>query len=317
MSITTGLHHVSIHAGDPGRNVEFYTAVLGLRLVKKTVNFEDAGVYHLYFGDEAARPGTLLTFFPYPHIAPGRLGVGEVEEIGLRVPAASLGFWMHRFLEKGVVHEGIVKRFGQSLLPFRDPDGTRLALVGLAGIEDEPAGGAIAPEHAIRGFHGVSLLLEEAGPTAAVLTHAFGFVEMGSEGTRTRYGIPGATIGGVVDLHAVGGFLKPRPGGGSVHHIAFRAEDDAAQAEMARKLAQDHDLDVTEVKDRKYFRSVYAREPGHVLLEIATDQPGMSIDEPMESLGQTLQLPPFFEARRSWIEKSLPPIRLTEPSQER
>lgn len=307
---TTGIHHVSIFAGDPVRNVDFYTRVLGLRLVKRTVNFEDAGVYHLYYGDEEGRPGTLLTFFPYPSIAAGRLGVGEASETMLRVPAASIGFWMHRFIEKGVVHEGPVKRFGETVLPFRDPDGTRLALVGLPDLagSGEPDGAPVPPDHRIAGIHGVGLLVEEAGPTAAILTEVLGYAPIANEDTTTRFAVSQAPSSSVIDLRGVGGFLKSRSGGGTVHHIAFRARNEEEQARMAEAMVRDHGLEPTEVKDRKYFRSIYTREPGHILFEIATDGPGVVVDEPLETLGERLQLPPFFEARRSWIEKTLPPL---------
>ncbi|MBP0618208.1 ring-cleaving dioxygenase [Jiella mangrovi] len=310
---SAGIHHVTAIAGHAARNLDFYSRVLGLRLVKKTVNFDDPSAYHLYFGNQAGAPGTIVTFFPIEHAAPGRVGVGEVEEIMLAAPAASLGYWSHRLVEKGVEHSGIEKRFSQSVLPFRDADGMRLSFVGAAppaSPEENtavPSSGEVPAEHAIRGVHGVSLLLEAAEPTAAILTDVFGFAKGGEEGSRQRY-TSGAAIGGIVDLHAVGGFLKPRPGRGSVHHLAFRATDDAAQEAMAQKLASDHGRAVTEQKDRKYFRSVYFREPGHVLFEIATDGPGFAVDEAEAALGTGLMLPDQFEALRHRIEATLPEL---------
>ncbi|NDW07426.1 ring-cleaving dioxygenase [Jiella pacifica] len=304
---SAGIHHVTAIAGPAVRNLDFYTRVLGLRLVKKTVNFDDPTAYHLYFGDEAGTPGTIVTFFPLEHAAQGRVGVGEVEEIMLAVPAASLGFWSHRLIEKGVDHSGIEKRFGASVLPFKDPDGMRLSFVGTAAgasAEGQAPGEAIPAEHAIRGIHGVSLLIEEEAPTAAILFDVFGFDKIGEEGSRHRY-VSGAAIGGIVDLHAVGGFLKPRPGRGSVHHLAFRARDDAEQAAMVEKLTEAYGREVTEVKDRKYFRSVYFREPGHVLFEIATDVPGFAVDEAPEALGTGLMLPDQYEPLRKRIEATL------------
>jgi glyoxalase family protein len=304
-----GIHHVTAFSGPAHRNLDFYTRVLGLRLVKKTVNFDDPGTYHLYYGDDAGRPGTILTFFPVAHAAPGRVGGGETSETAFRVPAASIGWWTHRLVEKGVAHEPIAHAFGAPVLRFRDPDGMMLALVGVdeAGGMGVWDGGEVPAEHAIRGFHGVTLLLGEAGPTAAILTDVLGFAETGREGASTRYS-SGAGLGGFVTLREVGEFLRGRPGAGSVHHVAFRAADDAAQAAMVARLTQTHGLAVTEQRDRNYFRSVYFREPGGVLIEIATDEPGFAVDEPAEALGGALKLPAILEPQRARIEAVLPPI---------
>jgi glyoxalase family protein len=303
-----GIHHVTAIAGPARRNLDFYSGALGLRLVKKTVNFDDPSTYHLYYGDGAGEPGTILTFFPWERASAGSLGVGETQETSFRIPAASLGYWTHRFIDKGVVHQALEKRFGESALAFRDFDGTRLALAAIPGIENEPGwnAGEIPAEHAIRGFHGVSLLLEDAGATGAILTDVLGFSAGDREGSTQRFRIADATVGAIVDLRAVGGFPRGRQGAGSVHHVAFRAADDADQAEMAPKLADRHRLRATEQKDRNYFRSVYFREPGHVLFEIATDPPGFGVDEPVATLGQALKLPPFLEQRRADIEAALP-----------
>lgn len=304
-----GIHHVTAFSGPTTRTVDFYTRVLGLRLVKKTVNFDDPGTYHLYFGDEAGTPGTILTFFPIEHAAPGRVGVGQVSETAFRVPKASIGAWAHRFVAMAVPHEAPVQSFGETVLHFRDPDGMPLALVGVEGAENEVAWAAsgIAPDQAIRGFHGVTLLLRAAGPTAAILTGVLGFEPVGSEGTQTR--LKGsAALGGFVTLRSVGDFLPGRQGAGSVHHVAFRAADDAAQETMAEALRRDHGLSVTEQRDRQYFRSIYFREPGGVLFEIATDAPGFAIDEPSDALGTALKLPPFLEPHRGRIEAVLPMV---------
>lgn len=305
-----GIHHVTAISGPARRNLDFYTGTLGLRLVKRTVNFDDPGTYHLYYGDEAGQPGTILTFFPWADAAAGRVGIGQARETLFRVPQAAIGYWTHRLIEKGVPHEAAARRFGETVLAFKDSDGMQLALVAVPGAESEPAWseGGIPAEHAIRGFHGVSLLLEDAAPTGAILTNVLGFAEAGREGSTVRYRAEGAALGGIVDIQAAGGFLAGRMGTGSVHHIAFRAADDAAQAEMARKLAQDHRIAATEQKDRNYFRSIYFREPGGVLLEIATDEPGFAADEPVAELGKTLKLPPFLEPHRSAIEAHLPPL---------
>jgi glyoxalase family protein len=308
--VASGIHHVTSIAGSARRNLDFYTGTLGLRLVKKTVNFDDPGSYHFYYGDVAGHPGTILTFFPWEGAPPGRLGIGEAQETVFSVPEGSIGFWTQRLVEKGVAHDAPAKRFGQTALAFKDPDGTRLALTGVKGLETKPgwsASGAPA-EHAIRGFHSVSLLLAEAAPTAAVLTNVFGFVADGCEGATQRFQAPGVDLGAVIDLRTAGEFLPARQGAGSVHHIAFRAADDAAQAAMARKLSQDHHLLTTEQKDRNYFRSVYFREPGRVLFEIATDPPGFAVDESPDALGEALKLPPFLESRRAAIEAALPKL---------
>ena len=304
-----GIHHVTAIAGHPARNHAFYTSVLGLRFVKKTVNFDDPGTYHFYFGDEAGSPGSILTFFPWEHAAAGRGGIGQTQTTTFRVPAASIGYWTERFVGKGVKHEAPEKRFGETVLPFTDPDGMSLALVGVAGVGEEPAWGVdgIAPEHAIRGFHGVTLLLADKGPTAAILTDVLGFREVAQEGSVTRYSSD-AGVGGVVDIREAPGFLQARMGRGSVHHVAFRAADDAEQEAMARKLAAAHGQHTTDQKDRNYFRSIYFREPGGVLFEIATDAPGFAVDEAKETLGQSLKLPSFLEPRRREIEAVLPKL---------
>jgi glyoxalase family protein len=225
------------------------------------------------------------------------------------VPARSLGYWTHRFIEKGIAHQALEKRFGEAVLPFTDPDGMSLALVGVPGAESEAgwSNGDVPAEHAIRGFHSVTLLLAEAAKTSAILTDVFGFKETAREGSIIRLSANDA-MGGIVDIYEAKGFLRGHQGSGSVHHIAFRAVDDADQAEMARKLVETHGQHPTEQKDRNYFRSVYFREPGGVLFEIATDIPGFAVDEPVESLGQELKLPAFLEPHRKDIEKVLQPL---------
>ena len=306
----SGLHHVTAIAGNPLRNLDFYTRILGLRLVKRTVNFDDPGTYHFYYGDETGSPGTVLTFFPWEHAVKGRVGVGETDETAFRVPASALGYWTQRFVEKGVAHETIEKRFGASVLPFADPDGTSLALVGVPDPDDAPgwSNGDIPAEHAIRGFFGVTLLLADATRTGALLTDVLGFNEAGREGSTVRYRAVGSAPGAVVDIREAKGLEHGRQGRGSVHHIAFRAADDAEQAAMARKLVSAHGVRPTDQRDRCYFRSIYFREPGGVLFEVATDIPGFTLDEPAASLGRALKLPPFLEPQRARIEKVLPPL---------
>lgn len=204
----SGLHHVTAIAGDPIRNFGFYTSDLGLRFVKKTVNFDDPGTYHFYYGDETGRPGTILTFFPWAGAPAGRRGVGETHQTAFRVPQRSLGYWTQRFIEKGIAYEALEKRFGEAVLPFTDPDGMALALVGIPGAENEPgwSNGDVPAEHAIRGFHGVTLLLDSAAKTAAVLTEVFGFKETGREGSVIRFKAAGDLHGSVVDIYEAKGF---------------------------------------------------------------------------------------------------------------
>ncbi|MBB5695706.1 ring-cleaving dioxygenase [Muricoccus pecuniae] len=304
---TNGIHHVTAIAGSAQRNLDFYTRTLGLRLVKRTVNFDDPGAYHFYYGDAAGSPGTILTFFPWENAAEGRAGAGELQETVFRVPQSAIGYWTQRLVNHGLDR---TTRFGETVLTFRDPDGLRLALVGLPGIEAEPAwdNGEVPVEHALRGFHGVSLMLDKTEATGAILSDVFGFREVAREGDTTRFAAEGTALGGIVDVRAVGGFLPARLGRGSVHHLAFRAADDADQAEMVRKLAENHGLHTTEQKNRDYFRSVYFREPGHVLFEIATDIPGFAVDEPADQLGTALKLPRFLEGHRAQIEAALPAL---------
>jgi glyoxalase family protein len=309
----SGIHHVTAIAGNPSRNVDFYTRTLGLRLVKKTVNFDDPGTYHFYYGDEQGNPGTILTFFPWEHAASGRNGDGQAEETAFRVPTESVGYWTHRLIEKGVPHKALEKRFGEPVLAFTDPDGLSLALIGVAGAANEPAwtDGAVPAEHAIRGFHGVTLMLETAAATGAVLTDVLGFREAGRDGRLVRYQSSDAP-GSFVTIRETEGFLPARMGRGSVHHVAFRAADDAQQAAMAKRLRENHLLVPTQQLDRNYFRSVYFREPGGILFEIATDQPGFAVDEPLASLGRDLKLPRSLEPHRREIEAVLPSIEEVE-----
>ncbi|MFC0410218.1 ring-cleaving dioxygenase [Roseomonas elaeocarpi] len=313
-----GIHHVTAIAGNARRNLDFYTRTLGLRLVKKTVNFDDPGAYHFYYGDAAGSPGTILTFFPWEHAAPGRAGAGELSETAFRIPQGAVGYWTGRLMDHGLQR---TERFGETVLRFQDPDGLPLSLVAIPGIENEPAwdstthGGAsssdaVPAEHALRGFHGVTLTLGATAATGAILTDVFGFREAAKDGDTLRFQVPDqpGVPGGIVDLRAVAGLAPGRLGRGSVHHLAFRAADDAAEMEMVRKLAANHGLRTTEQKDRDYFRSVYFREPGHVLFEIATDIPGFAVDEPADSLGQALKLPRFLEAHRREIEQALPAL---------
>ncbi len=311
----TGLHHVTAIANDAAANLAFYRDVLGLRLVKQTVNFDDPGTHHLYFGDEGGSPGSILTFFPHAHAAPGRVGVGQVGETVFAVPEASIGYWTERFIAHGVTFTTPEKRFGETMLPFQDRDGTRLALVALAAANALPAwtGDGVGAAHAIRGIRSVTMWIAAGDRSAAVLSRGLGFRELAREGNFVRFSAgqddaPAPVMGGAVDLRVVGDFLPGRMGAGSVHHVAFRAASDEDQAAMADRLRQDLGIDSTEQKDRCYFRSVYFREPSGVIFEIATDAPGFAVDEPFETLGSTLRLPPWLEAGRHEIERRLPAL---------
>ncbi|MGL4729294.1 MAG: ring-cleaving dioxygenase [Bosea sp. (in: a-proteobacteria)] len=308
-----GIHHVTAFARSAAANLAFYRDVLGLRLVKTTVNFDDPGTYHLYFGDHAGTPGTILTFFPHEHAAHGRAGVGQAVETAFAIPEASLGWWTQRLIAHGVAHDAPEKRFGQTVLPFKDREGLNLALVATpeAAAITGNAIGNIPAEHAIRGVHGVTIWVAAAPASASVLTDALGFFAAGIEGDRHRFTAPGAAIGSVVDLRVVGGFLPARMGAGTVHHVAFRASDDADQSRMTAILSEQLGLAVTEQKDRQYFRSIYFREPSGVIFEIATDAPGFATDEPIDALGQTLQLPPWLERHRDDIEAALPKLDIS------
>jgi glyoxalase family protein len=309
MTNSAGIHHVTAICSDPKRNVAFYTRGLGLRLVKKTVNFDDPGTWHLYYGDETGRPGTALTFFAWEQSAPGRNGNGMATETAFVIPEGSLGYWTHRLVEQDIVHDAPERRFGESVLPLRDPDGMRLALVAVKGAGQIPgwSNGDVPAEHAIRGFHGVTLMVDAGERTAQVLTGTLGFTADRREGNLARFRAGGDTLGQIVDVRTAEGFLAGRQGAGSVHHVAFRAADDAAQAQMAAALVA-AGLHPTDQRNRCYFRSVYFKEPGGVLFEIATDDPGFTLDEPKETLGGAIKLPPWFESRRAEIVAALPPL---------
>lgn len=304
-----GIHHVTAIGRTARGDIDFYTRVLGLRLVKRTVNFDDPGTWHLYFGDADGSPGTVFTTFPWPNARPGRLGTGEVQETAFAVPEGAIGFWMHRLMAAGVQVEGPSTHFGSRRIGFRDPAGMRLALVTADASTARPhATAEVDADVAIRGIQGVTLLVEDAAPTGAILAGVLGFEAVGTEDATTRFVAPGAKVGGIVDLRAVGGFPRAAFGRGSVHHVAFRAADDAEQAGMVERLRSEFGIGTTEQKDRNYFRSVYFREPGGVLFEIATDDPGFAVDEAPDALGTDLKLPAGLEPHRERIAAALEPL---------
>jgi glyoxalase family protein len=304
-----GLHHVTAYASDPQRNLDFYTQVLGLRFVKKTVNFDDPGTYHFYFGDDAGSPGTILTFFPWPHAGRGIPGAGETASTAFSVPAGSLDYWHRRLTAEGVLVEAPVPRFDEQVLTFADPDGMRLELVAHADAPPtNPSRFAdVDPSHAIRGFFGVTLLERDLAGTAATLG-LMGFVQTRTEANRIRFEAPGDSLGRRIDILIDPNAAHGRPGAGTVHHIAFRNRDDESQ--LAWRAAIEPHLQVTTVQDRTYFHSIYFREPGGVLFEMATDPPGFALDEPLETLGEALRIPDWLEPRRASIERRLQPIEL-------
>jgi glyoxalase family protein len=309
MVMSTGIHHITAIASNPNQNVKFYRDVLGLRLVKKTVNFDDPSTYHLYFGDEAGSPGTLLTFFYWDGMARGRPGSGTAVEIAFAIPEAALGFWMSRFVEKGIDHDAPVKRFGETVIGFRDPDGMHLELVGTMQFSNSKLAqrSGIDAAHAILGFAGITLWVNDETGTAAVLENTFGFKKASSEPNRHRYLADGEALATRVDLRVVTGIPRGQMGVGTVHHVAFRAEDDEQQEAMADAL-RILGIGSTEQKDRNYFRSIYFREPAGIIFEIATDAPGFAVDEEQALIGQDIKLPSQFEPHRARILAALPAL---------
>jgi len=315
MTRALGLHHVTAIAGDPRRNLDFYAGLLGLRLVKRTVNFDDPGAYHFYFGDEVGKPGSLLTFFPYPGARDGRPGPGQVGVTSFSIRPSALGFWLERLLKHGVRHEGPTRRAGlgsgsEQVVSFSDPDGLLLELVAHLGSEARSAWGGgpgVSAEHAIHGLHAVAIWVEEGKATERVLVETLGFRPVGQHGTTRRFAAGDGGPGRLVDVRTTGDFVRGLGGMGTVHHVAWAVEDDRAQLKMREEVVA-AGLAPTPVIDRNYFRSVYFREPGGVLFELATLGPGFAVDEPVESLGEHLKLPPRLEPRRSEIEAALPPL---------
>jgi glyoxalase family protein len=307
------IHHVTAIAREPQRNLDFYAGTLGMRLVKLTINYDDTGTYHLYYGDDLGRPGSLLTFFAWTAGRPGRQGTGQTNGVGLAVPPASLGFWIERLLSRGVKYEGPTRRFEEQVLAFADPDGLLLELIATPRVNPVPGwrDGPVPAEHAVRGVHAVTIWEDGDAGSADFLTGPMGFRAKGKEENRLRFESAQDGLGTVVDLRRAPGFWRGTDGVGTVHHVAFRAADDAeqqARQEQLRRLG----VGVTDVRDRNYFRSIYFREPGGVLFEIATDGPGFTVDERPEELGTTLRLPPQYESMRQRLERSLPPLRLPD-----
>lgn len=305
MSIT-GIHHVTAIAGDAQTNHDFYTGLLGLRLVKKTINFDDPETYHFYYGDGLGTPGTLLTFFPWSANAQkGRGGVHQANLISLAIPTASLGYWINRLMEKHVSFSGPTERDGTNVLSFQDPDGIELELVTVdtPPTNVQPWHDAPVPaEYAIRGIYSVQLWVLDGKRTIDLL-QKLDYSVFATKGNITRMA-PNEGFGHI-EVRATGQFLAAKGGVGTIHHVAFRVADDEAQAK-ARKIVSHESINVTTVQNRQYFRSIYFREPGGVLFEIATDIPGFATDESVEHLGEHLKLPAYLEPQRAYIESVLP-----------
>jgi glyoxalase family protein len=308
-TILTGLHHITAISSDVKRNMQFYTQVLGLRFVKKSVNQDDTGTYHLYYGNYTGAPGTAMTFFPWAGLPRGRPGKGQAYATAFSVPAGSLPYWQERLTRLKITTYPVEERFGDQVLPLQDHDGLRLELVASSESDSRPATPSddVPADKAIRGFHSSTLALSEAGPTAAVLVGPMGYRLLTESGHRARYTVADGGPGSYVDLLTDPALPRGLNGAGTVHHIAFRTPDDAAQV-TARQVLLTDNLQVSPVIDRAYFKSIYYREPGGVLFEIATDQPGFAIDEPVETLGTKLSLPPHLEPYRTEIEASLPAL---------
>jgi glyoxalase family protein len=312
-----GIHHVTAIASDPQRNVDFYAGTLGLRMIKRTVNFDDPGTYHLYYGDAVGTPGTIMTFFAWPGARRGRVGTGQVGVTSFSIPERSFDYWQDRLVRDGVDVAALAARFAERVDDFRYPDGLPLELIATV-VNDPRQGwrdGPVPHGHAIRGFHGVTLLERGGGacePTKSLLT-ALGFRLVRQEDDRFRFaaGADGAASGALVDILCRPGLPLGQIAAGTVHHVAWRTQDDAQQEAWRQRILASG-IDVTPVRDRQYFRSIYFREPGGVLFEIATDAPGFTIDESPERVGTGLMLPPWLESRRAQLERTLPPLRLPE-----
>ncbi|MBX7131669.1 MAG: ring-cleaving dioxygenase [Fimbriimonadaceae bacterium] len=311
MPSVTGLHHVTGICGDAQANLDFYTGVLGLRLIKLTVNFDDPGTYHLYYGDGLGRPGTVMTFFPYPDSYQGRVGSGSVASTSFAIPAASFDWWVDRLAILAVPFDLQEDRFGEKVIGLADPDGLPIELIA-SNSTPEPHPWANMPipvEQAIGTIHSVTLCEEASEQTNAFLTESLGFRATTNEGARFRFEAGTGGAGTIVDVLCQPDAPHGRGGQGSIHHIAFRIPDDTQQVTIRKSLIADG-RNLSPVMDRQYFHSIYFREPGGVLFEIATDGPGFTWDEPEESLGTSLKLPPHVEAMRERVERLLPPLRL-------
>lgn len=305
--LINGIHHVTALANDPQKNVDFYAGILGLRLVKKTINFDSPDVYHFYYGNELGAPGTILTFFPYAGIRAGRKGTGQLTTTSFAVPANSLGYWMDRLKKFGLNPSAPQQRFEEEFITFQDFDGLLLELVATAQDDRPPfTYGQVEEAHSIRGFYGVTLSEENHEYTAELLTKTMEHKLVIENGNRFRYSASGKP-GDFVDVLHMPGTVRSLGGGGTVHHLAFSTDNDDTQLNIRSIIAQ-QGYNVTPVLDRQYFHSIYFREPGGVLFEVATNPPGFAIDESAAHLGEAIKLPPWEEPNRAEIEAGLIPV---------
>lgn len=302
-----GLHHITAIAGDAKRNFNFYSNILGLRFIKKTVNFDDPGTYHFYFGDEVGSAGTILTFFPWGEgIQQGRKGSGMATEIGYSVPKGSLDFWQKRFEQYNVIYNKPAEKFREKYLTFLDPDGLKLELIESKTDDNRKAWETdeVKADVATKGFHNITLTLNDIKPTAAVLTEIFGYKLIDQDVNRYRYATDAVENAAIVDLVELADEKRGLNANGTVHHVAFRVKNDEILMHFREKI-EAYGLSITPQIDRQYFHSLYFREPGGVLFEIATDNPGFTVDESLEELGKNLKLPAQYESQRAAIENHL------------
>jgi glyoxalase family protein len=305
-----GIHHITAIASDSQRNLDFYTQTLGLRLVKQTVNFDDPSSYHFYFGDGTGKPGTVITFFPWPGARRGTHGSSQVVAASFAIPQGSLNYWSDHLKEESISVENIL-RFGEQGLRFVDPDGLLIELISSPQTDDVNLAfeSAVPKELAVRGFHAPTLQLQDSVPTEKLLTETLGFQQITEEGSRRRFSLGDESTSAQLDLVERPDDPPGHIAAGTVHHIALRTPNDEEQLKWREKLV-DLGFAVSPVMDREYFHSIYFREPGGILFEIATEGPGFTIDEPAEHLGESLKLPKQYEAHRNEIEQALPPISL-------
>jgi glyoxalase family protein len=338
-----GIHHITAIARNPQRNINFYSGLLGLRLIKLTVNFDDPTTYHLYYGDSLGHPGTLLTFFPWSEAPKGHRGTGQVAAISFTIPHGSMDYWLDRLKSNGVSFVGPSNRLGDEFVSFPDPDGLILELISPPYIDSQEQeqqqqrpvdniwkDSPVSKEYAIRGFHSATLSEEGYERTASLLTNTMGFKLIAQDNKEDRFrfavgeknntnledigttsSIPTSSSGSIVDVVCQPDISRGYIGVGTVHHIAWRADSDSHQMELRKNIIEQANLNPTPVLDRIYFRSVYFREPGGILFEIATDSPGFTIDERPEDLGKQLKLPHWLEPMRGRIEELLPPVNIS------
>lgn len=317
MKSVTGLHHVTAISGPAQQNLDFYAGVLGMRLVKKSVNQDDPGTYHFFYADAEGSPGTDLTFFPWAQLAPAREGVGLSTEAALAVPLNSLGFWQERLGHYGISTAPLELRFGEKALPFRDPHGLRVALVEtsdpreLRTWEKSP----VDPKFQVRGLHGARMWQRSLEPTVDFLAKALGFSYAGHEAGWSRYTVAGGGSGKFVEIKEMPNMPVGRWGTGSIHHLAWRVDDTPHEMEVRQQILH-AGIPTTAQIDRFWFKSVYFNEPGGAVFELATDGPGFAVDEDPSKLGESLVLPPWLEPQRAQIEAALPPLTLPHPNPE-